>query len=600
MGDSGEKPFSPLQTYFSYDPNSSSNVFDQLSSGQSSAMMSSLIESKSTQDLFQAAVDGKTSKITTAISSLHLDQNESEPVVCKIFSQDSNKNIKEVPSSKSFFDLISPSSDSEDVGQKEIQKSNYLSSQVSSLLQSNEGPFPSPLQGFEDVSDVFNGTESDRSREAWIPSEETRRALILAATSAPGSYSPDKEMLTMPGTVLEEDMIDGVYQLMKYHIGEAEANQRKVLTVSDVSQDERGLRELIQAECFRAAVNLTSRLLSIYGQGFNKKGQPSKHTVYTIQLWFTRFCLLLKLSAFQIADSEATPWWDLDKPDLYYQFYPDLYGGKPGTMVPFQMRLLLASLPAYLKNYSQAFVRLYSVLATVRKILSNLDNGKSEDGSLIELSPKERDISKQVWRSREARVLHSIVNVALMAKNFVLAIEVLKSLADKTVSVNQKRALESALGRIFLQLGDVTNAEKCFAIAKSLKRNKKNTLSANTADLRELVDQGLVFVAQNCYKEAFDCFQKASLLDPSNIMILNNMAVCLLYLGQLKNALTILTSAIDSNPSLALHEALLINVCTLFELESSHCDKNKLALLRQVSKYRGDAINVNCLKLSMK
>lgn len=598
MSENDNAEVSSLQNYFAFDNSSSANVFDQLSSGHSSAMMSSIVESKSTLDLFEAAVNSKTASVTGGISALNLTQNESEPVVCKIFSQDSTKSIGEVPSSKTFFDLISPTAESNLLS--DTQKATFLHSSQSMLLSNNEGPYPSPLQGFEDISDVLNGTESDRSREAWIPSEETRRALILAATSAPGTYSPDKNTLTMPGTALEEDMADGVCQLLKQHFGEYEASQRKVLTVSDVSKDERGLRELIQAECFRAAVNLTGRLLTMYGQGLNKQGQPSKHTVYTIQLWFTRFCLLLKLNAFQVLDSEASPWWDLDKPDLYYQFYPELYGGKPGTIVPFQMRLLLAGLPAYLKNYSLAFVRLYSVLATVRKILSNLENGKSEDGSLLELSPKERDISKKVWSSREARVLHSVINVALMAKNFVLAIEVLKSLADKSVSVNQKRALESALGRIFLQLGDISNAEKCFTIARSLKQNKKNTLNANTADLRELVDQGLVNVAQNAYQEAYDCFQKASLLDPSNIMILNNMAVCLLYMGQLKNALTILTTAIDCNPSLALHEAFLINVCTLFELESSHCNQNKLSLLRQIAKYRGDAINVSCLKLPPK
>ncbi|CAH1395351.1 unnamed protein product [Nezara viridula] len=591
MEKSAKTEVSPLQNYFNYDTSSESNVFDELSTANSSAMMSSIVESKSTQDLFNAAVKKKTVEITNNITTLSLDPKESEPVVCKIFSQDN--------SSKTFFDLISPSSELDsDMGSREFHSSSLTSFTDSSA--SNEGPYPSPLQGFEDVSDVLNGMESDRSREAWIPSEETRRALILAATSSPGSYTPEKELLTMPGTVLEEDMVDGVYQLMKQYFSESEANQRKVLTVSDVSQDERGLRELIQAECFRAAVNLTGRLLTPYGQGYNKQGQPSKHTVYTIQLWFTRFCLLLKLNAFQVVESEANPWWDLDKPDLYYQFYPELYGGKLGTMVPFQMRLLLASLPAYLKNCPKAFERLYSVLAIVRKILSNLDNGKSEDGSLFELSPKEREISKQVWSSREARVLHSIINVALMAKNFILAIEVLQSLAEKSVSINQKRALESSLGRIFLQVGDVINAEKCFTVANSLKRNKKNTLSTNTADLRELVDQGLVHVAQNNYKEAHELFQKASLLDPSNIMVLNNIAVCLLYMGQLKNALTILTSAIDSNPRHALHEALLINVCTLFELESSHSDQNKLALLRQVAKYRGDAFNVSCLKLPLK
>lgn len=108
-------------------------------------------------------------------------------------------------------------------------------------------------------------------------------------------------------------------------MGETEAAQRNLLTASDVTQDERGLRELVQAGAYRAAINLTARLLTIYGQGRGRSGHPSKHSPHSLQLWFTRIALLIKSKHFAIAQAEAEPFGQLDKPDVFYQVRLVLY-----------------------------------------------------------------------------------------------------------------------------------------------------------------------------------------------------------------------------------------------------------------------------------
>lgn len=45
------------------------------------------------------------------------------------------------------------------------------------------------------------------SRDAWIPTEQTRTTLVTMVTSPPGTFFPDPGQMTMPGVVVDEPQV---------------------------------------------------------------------------------------------------------------------------------------------------------------------------------------------------------------------------------------------------------------------------------------------------------------------------------------------------------------------------------------------------------
>lgn len=80
--------------------------------------------------------------------------------------------------------------------------------------------------------------------------------------------------------------------------------------------------------------------------------------------------------------------------------------------------------------------------------------------------------------------------------------------------------------------------------------------------------------------------------------ILNNIAVCQLYTGKLDQAIKTFEEAIGGN-SASLNEYVVINLSTLYELQSSNAQDKKLELLRKLNHHTRDlSLNIDyCLKL---
>lgn len=261
-------------------------------------------------------------------------------------------------------------------------------------------------------------------------------------------------------------------------------------------------------------------------------------------------------------------------------------------MVPFSMRVLHAELPQYLNKPQECLDRLHSMRSICQKILANLEEGLAEDGSMMTLTPENRQASIQLWRSRLCRVMYSMANCLLMMKDYVLAVETYLSIIQ--YEPQQRVQLLSGIGRIFLQIGDIKTAEKYFQEVEKADQEKGQGPMIDTAIL---MNRAFVYLSQNNYADAHSCFSSVLKIDPNNPVANNNAAVCLLYLGRLKESLGQLESLVQQDPAFYLHESVLFNLTTMYELESSRSTQKKQALLEAVAGREGDSFNAQCLKL---
>lgn len=156
----------------------------------------------------------------------------------------------------------------------------------------------------------------------------------------------------------------------------------------------------------RSAINLTKRLLNMYG--FDGKSQIGKHTPHSLQVWFTRLSLLLKIGEYEAARIEAEPFEQLNKIDLFHEYRdPQAFKSKKGSTACFSFRVLLAVLPMYYSKPKAALRNLVNLLETTKKIRVFFEN-------------QEKITECEFWRQREILVMHQLINCSLTVFSTIL------------------------------------------------------------------------------------------------------------------------------------------------------------------------------------
>merc|ERR1719354_336055 len=107
------------------------------------------------------------------------------------------------------------------------------------------------------------------------------------------------------------------------------------------------------------------------------------------------------------------------------------------------------------------------------------------------------------------------------------------------------------------------------------------------------MNSGYFSLTKGAYKDAHNHFLELHAQADNG-----NAAVCLLFMGKVKEASDILETMVCQSPEKSLREEILLNLTTVYELETSRALQKKHKLLDLVSKHKGDGFNVQCLKLT--
>ena len=417
----------------------------------------------------------------------------------------------------------------------------------------------------------------------WIPSDETNSFLEAIKNSTLKPENVKVSEVSSPSITFDTPQVDPVKELISRFMGDQDTPERSVLTEEMVTCDTVGLKQLLRAECWRSALNLTTKLLGSHNMP-QTASQVTRHSQKNLEIWFCRIALFFELKMFSAADVELEAFGNLDAAVLYYNFYPDAYPGKEGTMIPFCFRILAAILPQHVERPKESLDKLFYLHSVCRQVLRNLTTnlGRS-NGEDVEKLQK----GIELWKGRLLKVLYAIGNTFLSLKEYGLAISVFKQISKK--DPENARALLSGIGRISLQSGDIESAQVYFKSVEEMGSD-----DASQSDI--LVNRGLLALTLDAYEEAYKHFSAAKGLDPDNAVATNNAAVSLLYQGRLKEALKLLEDAVFSNPAKNLQSGILFNICTMYELETSRHVQKKQQLLELIAQHKGDGFNVSCLK----
>ncbi|KAG0021847.1 Trafficking protein particle complex subunit 12 [Podila clonocystis] len=378
-------------------------------------------------------------------------------------------------------------------------------------------------------------------------------------------------------------MSDSLNDLMVKHIPAEQRVLRdwNALTEAEMRQGSRAetLHELTINNSWRALTRYTrAQIVST----------PPDQILDLINLWYARLLALVKLGQYEMAQAELDQLGNLRGPQYRFESYPpDMFttgyghegGPRKGSIVPFELFVLKARLQGYLGDIYEAIDQLYDLIMRCKKFEAVCRVGGDAAGV-------------HQWQDLTGQLHLLVLNYLVELKDFPSAT---KHARDLAVRYPHDINFHSGLGRLYLQLGDLDQAEKVF---KNVEDMVKKHPEHSHFKLQLIMNKALLSVTQGHWQVAKSAFEEVLVYEPENLAATNNLAVCELYAGQVDGSILRLEKLMFAYPTSAgASEPLVFNMATLFELRTEGSLQRKQQMMLEVSKWAGDQFNVGMFKI---
>lgn len=294
--------------------------------------------------------------------------------------------------------------------------------------------------------------------------------------------------------------------------------------------------------------------------------------IRVLDLWSLRLSSLARLRLYNQTSAECTNLFAV----LNATEPPSARAYLFDRVLPFELEVMHARLKYWAGDPMGYLDILYALLKKC-KLQAKSSKAEGDDSSL------------SMWLERAARMCLIIASQMIEMKDFTAATKLLEPLFAQRTGQQPSPAIQSAVGRIYLQSGYLTQAAAHFTAVEG---------DASVPQTLKDMNAALLACAEGNWTRADELLRALVQAEPDNFVAINNLSVALLSQGKLKESIEVLEAALQSSPSaVVVAEPYLFNLSTLYELHSATAVEKKRDLLIEVAKWSGDGLKTTCLKM---